>query len=29
MTALIVIASVVTGAVIALIWFGSKLDGWR
>lgn len=25
----IVILSAVTGAILALVWLGSKLDGWR
>jgi hypothetical protein len=29
MTAFIIAGSIVLGAVIALVWFGSKLDGWR
>ena len=26
---LIIVASLVVGGLIALAWFGSKLDGWR
>jgi hypothetical protein len=28
-TTVIIIVSAIAGAVIALAWFGSKLEGWR